>query len=111
MLNEAIEIFKNMWNAERHAMMPARAKRLYSIMDRVYWIWGVSLGFESALFPSWYRFAGKRTTGGIRLAGNSLEGIFDREVPKYTQIGNAVPVGLAEKVGQHFRAIIPIGIR
>lgn len=49
------------------------------------------------LFPDWYRFAGKRTTGGIRRAGNPLEGIFDREVPKYTQIGNAVPVGLAQK--------------
>lgn len=58
------------------------------------------------LFPDWYRFAGKRTTGGIRRAGNPLEGNFDREVPKYTQIGNAVPVGLAEKVGKHFRGIL-----
>ncbi|WP_082824786.1 DNA cytosine methyltransferase [Thalassospira lucentensis] len=58
------------------------------------------------LFPDWYRFAGKRTTGGIRRAGNPLEGNFDREVPKYTQIGNAVPVGLAEKVGSHFRMIL-----
>lgn len=58
------------------------------------------------LFPDWYRFVGKRTTGGLRRAGNPLEGIFDREVPKYTQIGNAVPVGLAEKVGAHFRKII-----
>ena len=58
------------------------------------------------LFPDWYRFAGKRTTGGIRRAGNPLEGIFDREVPKYTQIGNAVPVGLAQKVGEHFRSIL-----
>ncbi|MEQ8676296.1 MAG: DNA cytosine methyltransferase [Aggregatilineales bacterium] len=58
------------------------------------------------LFPDWYRFAGKRTTGGIRRAGNPLEGIFDREVPKYTQIGNAVPVGLAEKVGNHLKSII-----
>lgn len=58
------------------------------------------------LFPDWYRFAGKRTTGGLRRAGNPLEGIFDREVPKYTQIGNAVPVGLAERVGQHFKDIL-----
>ena len=58
------------------------------------------------LFPDWYQFAGKRTTGGIRRAGNPLEGNFDREVPKYTQIGNAVPVGLAERVGMHFREIL-----
>lgn len=58
------------------------------------------------LFPDWYQFAGKRTTGGLRRAGNPLEGLFDREVPKYTQIGNAVPVGLAEAVGNHFRRII-----
>jgi len=58
------------------------------------------------LFPDWYKFAGKRTTGGIRRAGNPLEGLFDREVPKYTQIGNAVPVGLAEKVGKHFKTIL-----
>jgi DNA (cytosine-5)-methyltransferase 1 len=53
-------------------------------------------------FPDWYRFAGKRTTGGIRRAGNPRENIFDREVPKYTQIGNAVPVKLANEVGKHF---------
>ena len=58
------------------------------------------------LFPDWYAFAGKRTTGGLRRAGNPQAGLFDREVPKYTQIGNAVPVGLAEKVGRHFRVIL-----
>jgi len=58
------------------------------------------------LFPDWYEFAGKRTTGGLRRAGNPREGIHDREVPKYTQIGNAVPVGLAEAVGKHFRKIL-----
>lgn len=58
------------------------------------------------MFPDWYQFVGKRTTGGIRRAGNPLEGNFDRELPKYTQIGNAVPVGLAEKVGAHFKRII-----
>ena len=30
-------------------------------------------------FPDWYLFAGKRTTGGIRRAGNPRESIFDRE--------------------------------
>lgn len=58
------------------------------------------------LFPDWYRFKGKRTTGGIRRAGNPREGIFDREVPKYTQIGNAVPVGLSERVGLHFKRLL-----
>ena len=58
------------------------------------------------LFPDWYRFTGKRTTGGLRRAGNPQEGLFDREVPKYTQIGNAVPVGLSEAVGGHFRKIL-----
>jgi DNA (cytosine-5)-methyltransferase 1 len=58
------------------------------------------------LFPDWYQFAGKRTTGGLRRAGNPQEGLFERELPKYTQIGNAVPVGLAEKVGRHFKGIL-----
>nr|WP_254442559.1 DNA (cytosine-5-)-methyltransferase [Ruegeria arenilitoris] len=58
------------------------------------------------LFPDWYQFKGKRTTGGLRRAGNPREGLFDREVPKYTQIGNAVPVGLAEHVGRHFKKVL-----
>lgn len=58
------------------------------------------------MFPDWYQFAGKRTTGGIRRAGNPREGIFDREVPKYTQIGNAVPVGLARAVGEHLKQVL-----
>lgn len=53
------------------------------------------------MFPDWYQFAGKRTTGGTRRAGKPHEGIWDREVPKYTQIGNAVPVKLAEEIGKH----------
>lgn len=57
-------------------------------------------------FPDWYEFAGSRTTGGIRRAGNPREGNFDRELPKYTQIGNAVPVFLSEKVGQHFIKVL-----
>lgn len=58
------------------------------------------------MFPDWYEFSGKRTTGGIRRAGNPREGNFDRELPKYTQIGNAVPVNLAEAVGRHLRQVL-----
>lgn len=57
-------------------------------------------------FPDWYQFEGKRTTGGIRRAGNPQAGIHEREVPKYTQIGNAVPVKLAAEVGDHFKRIL-----
>jgi DNA (cytosine-5)-methyltransferase 1 len=57
-------------------------------------------------FPDWYQFAGKRTTGGIRRAGNPRKSIFEREVPKYTQIGNAVAVKLAYEVGKHFLKIL-----
>ena len=58
------------------------------------------------LFPDWYEFTGKRTTGGVRRAGNPRAGIHFREVPKYTQIGNAVPVKLAEEVGKHFQKVL-----
>ena len=58
------------------------------------------------MFPDWYEFSGKRTTGGTRRAGNPQQGIFDREVPKYTQIGNAVPVRLGWHVGKQFRKIL-----
>ena len=57
-------------------------------------------------FPDWYQFAGKRTTGGIRRAGNPRDGVFDRELPKYTQIGNAVPVKLAKAIGEHFKLVL-----
>ena len=57
-------------------------------------------------FPDWYQFSGKRTTGGIRRAGNPRQKINTREVPKYTQIGNAVPVKLAKSIGLHFSLII-----
>lgn len=53
-------------------------------------------------FPDWYQFAGPRTTGGLRRAGNPRAGLHAREVPKYTQIGNAVPVWLAHALGRHF---------
>jgi len=57
-------------------------------------------------FPDWYKFCGKRTTGGLRRAGNPRAGNFDRELPKYTQIGNAVPVKLAYEVGKHFAILL-----
>jgi DNA (cytosine-5)-methyltransferase 1 len=57
-------------------------------------------------FPDFYEFSGSRTTGGLRRAGNPRIGIFDRELPKYTQIGNAVPVLLANAVGEHFKKIL-----
>lgn len=59
-------------------------------------------------FPDYYEFSGSRTTGGIRRAGNPREGNFSRELPKYTQIGNAVPVPLAKAVGEHFVKILSI---
>ena len=58
------------------------------------------------MFPDWYQFKGPRTTGGQRRAGNPHKGIWDREVPRYTQIGNAVPVELARRVGVHLAKIL-----
>lgn len=57
-------------------------------------------------FPDWYEFCGPRTTGGRRRAGDPSKGIWDRDVPRYTQIGNAVPVLLAYKVGLHLAGIL-----
>ena len=57
-------------------------------------------------FPDWYIFCGPRTTGGRRRAGDPDAGIWDRDVPRYTQIGNAVPVQLARKVGEHLISIL-----
>jgi DNA (cytosine-5)-methyltransferase 1 len=57
-------------------------------------------------FPDWYVFMGKRTTGGIRRAGNPQSGMHFRELPKYTQIGNAVPVPLARAIGEHLANIL-----
>lgn len=41
-------------------------------------------------FPDWFAFHGKYTTGGERRA---------REVPRFTQVANAVPPLLAEQIG------------
>jgi DNA (cytosine-5)-methyltransferase 1 len=57
-------------------------------------------------FPDWYVFHGPRTTGGLRRAGNPSLGDWEREVPKYTQIGNAVPVRLARAIGDHFKVLL-----
>ena len=57
-------------------------------------------------FPDWYQFAGPRTTGGRRRAGDPDAGLWEREVPKYTQIGNAVPVLLAKNIAAHIKEII-----
>jgi len=57
-------------------------------------------------FPDWYEFKGPRTTGGRKRAGDPSLGIWDRDVPKYTQIGNAVPVMLAHKIGKHLKEIL-----
>lgn len=57
-------------------------------------------------FPDWYQFAGNRTTGGIRRAGNPRVNIHEREVPKFTQIGNAVPVKLGESIGHHLHSLL-----
>ena len=51
-------------------------------------------------FPDWYQFHGKRTTGGRRRAGDPSMGLWARDLPKYTQIGNAVPVNLASEIGK-----------
>jgi DNA (cytosine-5)-methyltransferase 1 len=57
-------------------------------------------------FPDWYIFKGPRTTGGRRRAGDPGKNIWDRDVPRYTQIGNAVPVLLAKKIGLHLAKIL-----
>ena len=57
-------------------------------------------------FPDWYVFKGPRTTGGLKRAGNPKAGNYERVLPRYTQIGNAVPVGLAHRVGEYFKTIL-----
>lgn len=57
-------------------------------------------------FPDWYQFSGKRTTGGRRRAGDPSTGDWSRELPKYTQIGNAVPVELGRQLGLHLKELL-----
>ena len=57
-------------------------------------------------FPDWYEFSGRRTTGGRRRAGDPSTGDWSRDLPKYTQIGNAVPVALGRAVGAHLRSLL-----
>jgi DNA (cytosine-5)-methyltransferase 1 len=48
-------------------------------------------------FPDWYEFRGKYTTGGKRRT---------MEVPRYSQIGNAIPPLFAEQVGNIIHNLI-----
>lgn len=48
-------------------------------------------------FPDWYMFQGKYTTGGERRK---------REVPRYTQVANAVPPLFAEQIGLVLKEMI-----
>ena len=47
-------------------------------------------------FPDWFEFRGKYTTGGNRRT---------REVPRFTQVANAVPPLLAEQLGERLIAL------
>lgn len=58
------------------------------------------------LFPDWYQFSGPRTTGGRKRAGDFSNGDWKRETPRYTQIGNAVPVKLSEEIGKHLIKLV-----
>lgn len=58
------------------------------------------------LFPDWYQFSGLRTTGGRKRAGDFSNGDWKRETPRYTQIGNAVPVKLSEEIGKHLIKLV-----
>ena len=59
-------------------------------------------------FPDSYKFHGRRTTGGRRRAGDPSIGNWSRDVPKFTQIGNAVPVALARQVGTHLKELLAL---
>lgn len=48
-------------------------------------------------FPDWYLFQGKYTTGGKRRV---------QEVPRYTQIGNAIPPLFGEQSGEVLKLLI-----
>ena len=57
-------------------------------------------------FPDKHKFSGPRTTGGERRAGNPNLGNWNRDVPKYTQIGNAVPPLLGKHIGDRIKQIL-----
>jgi len=57
-------------------------------------------------FPDDFIFHGPRTTGGRRRAGEPENNFETRDIPQYTQIGNAIPVLMAKKFGLHFKKII-----
>lgn len=48
-------------------------------------------------FPDWYKFKGRYTTGGERRI---------TEVPRYTQIGNAIPPLFAQQIGNVLKTIL-----
>lgn len=51
-------------------------------------------------FPDWYHFKGKYTSGGKQRK---------QEVPRYTQVGNAVPPLFAEQVGLALKEVMKDG--
>lgn len=51
-------------------------------------------------FPDWYQFKGKYTSGGKRRK---------LEVPRYTQVGNAVPPLFAEQIGLALKEVLNDG--
>ena len=51
-------------------------------------------------FPDWYEFKGKYTTGGKRRT---------QEVPRYTQIGNAIPPLFSEQSGIALKQLLDGG--
>jgi DNA (cytosine-5)-methyltransferase 1 len=52
-------------------------------------------------FPDWFQFKGKYTTGGT---------LRTREVPRFTQVANAVPPLLAEQLGLGLLSLIGAGV-
>ncbi|WP_271893346.1 DNA cytosine methyltransferase [Candidatus Phyllobacterium onerii] len=48
-------------------------------------------------FPDWFQFKGKFTTGGLARR---------REIPRYTQVANAVPPLLAEQIGANLSGLL-----
>ncbi len=51
-------------------------------------------------FPDWFQFKGKYTSGGMSRK---------HEVPRYTQVGNAVPPLFAEQIGIALREVLVSG--